>query len=144
MRDVTHPVRQIPTISHFLNFNRKRTCAVMSGFVRMKSPSRLITNDSYFPISSFKTPDTFQITRLFEECNLAFSRSSGKTSLFTKLSNTQAFVLSKHLQNQPLPIGQVYWSTYWSIYWSIYWSTYWVIFRTTQDAQRLICWLLVF
>ena len=26
----------------------------------------------YFPISSFKAADTFQISRLFEECNLAF------------------------------------------------------------------------
>lgn len=131
MRDVTHPVRQIPIISHFLNSGRKRTCAVMSGLVRMKSSSRLTTNDIYFPISSFKVPDTFQITRLFEECNLAFSRSSGKTSLFTKPSYTQAFVLSKHLQNQAPYFGQVYWSTYW--------ATYWVICRTAQDTQHLIC-----
>ena len=26
----------------------------------------------YFPISSFKAADTFQISRLFEECDLAF------------------------------------------------------------------------
>ena len=37
----------------------------------------------------------------------------GNASLFTKLSNTQAFVLSKHLQNQFLSFGQFYWVIYW-------------------------------
>ena len=49
------------------------------------------------------------------ERNLSFSCCTGKSSIFTKYSNTQAFVFSKHLQNQLLPIGQVYWSTYWVI-----------------------------
>ena len=52
---------------------------------------------------------------------------TGSPVFFTKPSYTQAFVLSKHLQNQLLPFRQVYWSTYWSIYWVIYWAICWVI-----------------
>lgn len=36
-------------ISHFLNFGRKQTCAVMSGFVRMKAKRYWITDQFYQP-----------------------------------------------------------------------------------------------
>lgn len=46
---------------------------------------------------------------------------TGSPVFSTKPSFTQAFVLSKHLQNQILPFRQVYWAIYWATYWSIYW-----------------------
>ena len=48
MRDVTHLVRQIPIISHFLNFGRKRSCAVMSGFVQNAISRLIVPSDNSF------------------------------------------------------------------------------------------------
>ena len=44
------------------------------------------------------------------ERNLAFSCCTGKSSIFTKYSYTQAFVLSKHLQNQGAGENPVYYA----------------------------------
>lgn len=45
---------------------------------------------------------------------------TGSPVFFTKPSYTQAFILSKHLQNQLLPFRQGYWSIYWVICWVIF------------------------
>ena len=75
---------------------------------------------------------------LFRNAVSHIAVATGSPVFFTKPSFTQAFVLSKHLQNQLLPFRQGYWSIYWSTYWSIYWVIYWVIFAYGVAHKSLL------
>ena len=63
----------------------------------------------------FKAADTLQVTGLFKERNLTFSGGIRQPRFLAKPFSAQVLVIGEHLQNQLLPLGQVYWVIYWVI-----------------------------